>query len=98
MKAILVGSCFQPGVSLGWVKVLEKLLLIDLSHLIAWDLLHQEQLRGDSIEHHGFPGTQKHTLSIAPTVTVAPPFQSHHMGCATLFWDQAVVVDSVKGR
>ena len=47
------------GHGLGWVKALQKLLLVDFSHLIARDLLHHDQLSWDGVWCHGLPATQK---------------------------------------
>lgn len=48
-----------PGWALGWVKALQKLLLVDFAHLVARDLLHHDQLRGDGVGSHGVPATPK---------------------------------------
>lgn len=60
--------------ALGWVKALQKLLLVDFSHLVAWDLLHHDQLGRDGVRCHGVPATQRHS----PLQPTDPCFQPLH--------------------
>lgn len=74
------------GCALGWVKTLQKLLLVDFSHLIAWDLLHHDQLGWDGVRCHGLPALQKHTplqltdqrfQPLHPTEPILRPHEHH---------------------
>lgn len=38
-----------------WEEVSQEVLLVDLTHLIPWHLLHQHQACGDGVGHHVLP-------------------------------------------
>lgn len=59
--ATLLDSHQAPQL-LGGVEMLEELFLVHFPHLVARDLLHHEQVRGDGVRCHGLPGTHKHIL------------------------------------
>lgn len=51
------GQAHPPRWALGWVKAFQELLLVDFAHLVAWDLLHHDQLCRDGVGSHDVPGT-----------------------------------------
>lgn len=59
------GACGPPLVlqpPLGWlrcsgrVELPNQVLLVDFAHLVPWDLLHQQKLRGDGVGGQGASG------------------------------------------
>lgn len=76
------------GRVLGRVKALQQLLLVDFSHLVAWDLLHHDQLCGDGVRCHGVPATRRCRPSgLTRNLCFQPLLRPHkpcwtHRGCA----------------